>query len=221
MGIIRESFIIFKNWTDAINALPEDYQLETYKALVHYGMEGKIPEGLSAVANAMLISFSVGMENRVGRYLASVENGKKGGRPKKTENLEKPSETKENLVEPNQNLNVNVNDNVNIYKENTLKCIKESEQSSQHTHKHKYGKYKNVLLTEEEYNRLIAEPDGVEAIEFFSEYREMKGYKCKNDNLAIRKWAFAGVKEIRQRENRSGLTPTQNKVSSEEAEAWT
>lgn len=63
MGIIRDSFIIFKNWADAINTLPDEYQLETYKALVEYGTTGIVPENISAVTKAMLISFSVGMEN--------------------------------------------------------------------------------------------------------------------------------------------------------------
>lgn len=141
MGIIRDSFVIFKNWAEAINTLPEEYQLETYKALVSYGLNGVMPEGLSPIAHAMLISFSTGMENNILRYNASVENGKKGGRPKKEitqenldvhleenkkpretqENLEKPShnltkpnETQPNLDEPNPNLNVNVNDNDNV-----------------------------------------------------------------------------------------------------------
>lgn len=124
MGIIRDSFVMFKNWAEAINALPEDYQLESYKALASYGISGEIPEGISAVAKAMLISFSTGMENSILRYNASVENGKKGGRPRKEEtqeNLEKPSETQENLEEPKNDLgsvrlknkNLNVNDNVN------------------------------------------------------------------------------------------------------------
>ena len=117
MGMIRDSFIIFKNWTDAIEALPEEYQLETYKALVKYGTTGEIPSDLSPIANAMLISFSVGMESTIAKYNASVNNGKLGGRPKKTEtqeNPEKPNETQENQSEPTQNLNVNVNDNVNV-----------------------------------------------------------------------------------------------------------
>ena len=136
MGIIRDSFVIFKNWAEAINTLPEEYQLETYKALVNYGLNGDIPEGLSPVAHAMLISFSTGMENNILRYNASVENGKKGGRPKKDENLEvkleeneKPRKTQENLEKPSNNLekprltqpnldepnpNLNVNDNVNV-----------------------------------------------------------------------------------------------------------
>lgn len=100
-------------------------------------------------------------------------------------------------------------------KENTLTSVKESETSSPstRTQKHKYGKYKNVLLTEEEFERLISEPDGIEAIDFFSEHREIKGYKCKNDNLAIRKWAFSAVKEQRQREARIKGPPSQQKNS--------
>ena len=129
MGIIRDSFVMFKNWSEAIDELPEEFQLETYKALSKFGLTGEIPQGISPVAKAMLISFSRGMENNIKRYNASVENGKKGGRPKKeeanqettepvveNENLEKPSKTQENLTEPNHNLNVNVNvnDNVNV-----------------------------------------------------------------------------------------------------------
>lgn len=127
MGLIRESFVIFRNWAEAIEALPEKYQLQTFKALVEYGFNGEIPKNLPPIVNAMLISFSAGMENSILRYNASVENGKKGGRPRKNveektqenldepnHNLEKPSETQPNLDEPNHNLNVNVNDNVNV-----------------------------------------------------------------------------------------------------------
>lgn len=120
MGIIRDSFIIFKNWADAINALPEEYQLEAYKSLVAYGTSGQMPDDISQVTKALLISFSVGMENSICRYNASVNNGKLGGRPPKKKeeletqgNLEKPSITQDNLDEPTHNLNVNVNDNEN------------------------------------------------------------------------------------------------------------
>lgn len=102
MGIIRDSFIIVKNWAEAIEALPEENQLETYKALVQYGITGKIPEGTSKICNAMLISFSKEMEYNIARYNASVENGKKGGRPSK--NKQEIEETQENLDEPSKNL---------------------------------------------------------------------------------------------------------------------
>lgn len=108
-------------------------------------------------------------------------------------------------------------------KEESVKEESGTSPLSTHAQKHKYGKYKNVLLTEEEYQRLLAEPDGEAALEYFSEYRERKGYKCKNDNLSIRKWAFKAVKEERQREQRDQVQPQQpskQKVSDEEAAAW-
>ena len=59
-----------------------------------------------------------------------------------------------------------------------------------------------MLLTEDEYNSLLLKPDGKEAIEYLSYHREMKGYKCKDDNLAIQKWVFDAIKEQRQRRAR-------------------
>ena len=129
MGMIRESFVIFKDWDDAIRKAPEDVQLELYHALMDYAKTGEKPENLSWHANMFLSAISTGLESTINRYRASVENGKMGGRPKKEtkpkeeiENLEKPSKTYDNLSEPTQNLNVNVNvnenDNVDIKKKN-------------------------------------------------------------------------------------------------------
>ena len=102
-------------------------------------------------------------------------------------------------------------------KENTLTSAKESGtplSQGDKEHKHKYGTYKNVLLTEDEYNRLVAENingvTGLEAIEYLSYHREMKGYKCKSDNLAIRKWCFNAVREDQQREAKLNKQQTSN-----------
>ena len=70
--------------------------------------------------------------------------------------------------------------------------------------KHKYGKYKNVLLTEDEHAKLLAEERGKEAIEYFSDYRERKGYKAKSDYLSIKKWVFTALDEETIREKRIG-----------------
>lgn len=62
--------------------------------------------------------------------------------------------------------------------------------------KHIYGEYKHVRLTDPEYERLVndyGETETHEAIKFLDEYKERKGYKCKNDNLTIRKWVFDAV----------------------------
>lgn len=124
MGIVRDSFVIFKEWDNAIRKAPDAVQLELYHALMDFASTGEIPKDLTWEAEMLLTSFERGMHNSILRYNASVENGKKGGRPKKqveledderpcgvigfggeecnTENLEKPNETQENLEKPNQ-----------------------------------------------------------------------------------------------------------------------
>lgn len=73
--------------------------------------------------------------------------------------------------------------------------------------KHKRGEYKNVLLTDEEVEKLCNEygkPMAEASITFLDEYIEMKGYKAKSHYMAIRKWVIDAVKERSQRNNRSG-----------------
>lgn len=58
------------------------------------------------------------------------------------------------------------------------------------------GEYNHVLLTDEEYQKLQKEYGNAdELIRYLDEYKEMKGYKCKNDYLAIRKWVVDAVRE--------------------------
>ena len=56
--------------------------------------------------------------------------------------------------------------------------------------KHKHGEFNNVLLTDEELDKLKAEyPDWQQKIENLSEYMERKGAKYKSHYLTIRNWA--------------------------------
>lgn len=64
--------------------------------------------------------------------------------------------------------------------------------------RHKRGEYSHVLLSDREIARLekdFGTEMAQEAIRYLDEYVEMKGYKCKNYNLAIRKWVIDAVKE--------------------------
>ena len=62
--------------------------------------------------------------------------------------------------------------------------------------KHKYGEYKNVLLTDKEYEKLKKDYSNYDdLIKYLDEYIEMKGYKAKSHNLAIRKWVVDAAKE--------------------------
>jgi hypothetical protein len=68
-----------------------------------------------------------------------------------------------------------------------------------------YGEYRHVRLSQKEHERLVndfGEAETHEAIKFLDEYKEMKGYKCKNDNLAMRKWVFTAVKEDKAKQGK-------------------
>ena len=59
--------------------------------------------------------------------------------------------------------------------------------------KKKYGEYKHVILTEDEYNRLVSdygEQAVLEGIRNVDEYCEEKGKTYKNYNLTLRKWGI-------------------------------
>lgn len=99
----KDGFIFYKSFYDSINALDESMQLEVYKVLAEYGLTGEMGDDLSPIAKALLTAMIPTIDNANKRYVASVENGKKGGRPKK--NKEVVQEIKENLEKPKQNLN--------------------------------------------------------------------------------------------------------------------
>ncbi|MDH4127679.1 MAG: DUF4373 domain-containing protein [Spirochaetota bacterium] len=54
--------------------------------------------------------------------------------------------------------------------------------------KHRYGEYKNVLLSDDEYTKLKQCLDVVKMIKKLDEGIELKGYKYKSHYLAILKW---------------------------------
>ena len=75
---------------------------------------------------------------------------------------------------------VNENENVNV-NETDKKIVKV---------KHKHGEYNNVLLSDDDLEKLKAEfTDWEERIERLSEYIESKGAKYKNHFVTIKAWA--------------------------------
>ena len=126
----KDGFIFYKSFYDSINALDESMQLEVYKALAEYGLTGEMRDDLSPITKALLTAMIPTIDNANKRYVASVENGKKGGRPKKDkevvqeikENLEEP---RHNLEEPNPNpyvsVSVSVSDTDTLIKDKKIK----------------------------------------------------------------------------------------------------
>lgn len=72
--------------------------------------------------------------------------------------------------------------------------------------KHRYGEYKNVLLSDEELDKLRAEfpSDWNDRIERLSEYIASKGAKYTNHLATIRNWARRDAKEHQRKNENDG-----------------
>ena len=76
--------------------------------------------------------------------------------------------------------------------------------------KHKYGEYQNVLLTDEELEKLNQDYENTnDLITYLDEYIEMKGYKAKSHYLCIKKWVVDAVKQKQPKEE---LTKSQRQL---------
>jgi hypothetical protein len=121
----RTGFIFLKTFNESIEDLEPQDKCIMYEAIINYGLYGTEPELTKGYLKSIwkLISSTIDVTSK--KYDASVENGKKGGRPKKptnnlTETQEKPKQNpteslKENKIELNK---IELNENKRKLKEN-------------------------------------------------------------------------------------------------------
>lgn len=173
----KESFIFYRSFYEAIKTMPDDgEQAKAYKYIFEYVFEGKEPNERD-FATAMFCMVKVNIDNANKRYLASVENGKKGGRPPKNKNLEKPNNNLDiTYEEPKQNLNDNDNYNVNDNYNDNLNLN---------------DNYKNIfVLVEKEFSRTLSSTE----IDNLTKLNDEYGYdKVK---LAVQECCLNNVRNI-------------------------
>lgn len=98
--------------------------------------------------------------------------------------------TDKNRLDKNRLDKNSIDKNIPLLEEKTSRSL------SAKANKHKYGEYKNVLLKDEELQKLQEEySNWKELIDYLDEYIEMKGYKAKSHYLCIKKWVVNAVKE--------------------------
>lgn len=118
MGIIRESFLIFASWDNAIRVAPDDVQLELYHALMDWAKTGTKPDGLSWQAEMLMKSIERDMEGNIAKYNAAVENGKKGGNPNFKKGQSNPYYNNEKITKDNSDNQPLPSDNLSITEDN-------------------------------------------------------------------------------------------------------
>ncbi len=100
----RDSFIFYRSFYEAIKEIPEESQLQVYKAISIYALEQEEIE-MTGIAKAIFSLVKPQLDANYKKY----ENGKQS--KSKTKAKDKQNESK---VETNVNDNVNDNENVNV-----------------------------------------------------------------------------------------------------------
>ena len=93
---MREGFIFYRSFYEAIKDLPRDVQGEVYTAIMEYSLNGITTENLKPIARSV---FTL-MKPQIDANNIKRNNGLKGGRPSLDNNQEVTEK------EPNNNLNV-------------------------------------------------------------------------------------------------------------------
>lgn len=75
---MRDSFVFYRSFYEAIRDLPRDVQGEIYTAIMEYGLYGKETEQLKPIARSMFTLMKPLLDANIARH----ENAKKGGAPK-------------------------------------------------------------------------------------------------------------------------------------------
>jgi hypothetical protein len=124
----RNGFIFLKTFDESVQDLEEQDKCIMYQAIIHYGLYGIEPNLEKGYLKSIwkLITSTIDVTSK--KYDSSVENGKKGGRPKKPinnpiETQQKPNNNpieslKENKIELNK---IKLNKNKIKIKENIIK----------------------------------------------------------------------------------------------------
>jgi hypothetical protein len=89
----RKSFVFYRSYYEAIEKLPIKKQLTAYKTLLQYGLDGTEYKSKEPAVNMIMSLIKPNIDTNIKKYEVSVENGKKGRKPKKkiTEQDEVPN----------------------------------------------------------------------------------------------------------------------------------
>ena len=187
----RDSFVFYKSFYEAIKEIDEKNQLQVFVAICEYSLNEKEIE-LTGISKAIFTLIKPNIDSAKARYTASVENGKKGGRPKKetqqkpSKNLNKTQQKPSKNLNEDEDVNVDVDDNVN---------------EDINTQKIHFAEF--VSMTNAEYEKLISthgKDFADQCISVLDNYKGASGKTYKSDYRAILNWVVDKVKEKKKNE---------------------
>lgn len=183
----RKAFSFYRSYYEASKDLPREAQADFLMAICAYIFDGVEPD-LQGVASAMFKLAKPTLDTSIKRASAGQTGGKSKANSKQADSKPEANQkqTASNDEATCKRYMINdymINDQVINDKEKINK--KEKPQ------RHKYGQYKNVLLSDDEVEKLKTEfpLDWQDRIERVSEYVASTGKKYSNFLAVIRAWA--------------------------------
>lgn len=203
----KKTFVMYKSWRDLFQNLPKEMAGELIQAVFSYqdGEEINIDNpALSAIFGMISNKMDEDGEKYQKKVEANRENGKKGGRPKNHNNPVGFSETQPNPKKPDTD---NDTDN-DIDNDSVIDIDIPARPKKAKPKKHRYGEFNNVLLSDEELEKLgtlgVDVPDYIERL---SGYMESKKKSYASHYATLRNW-------IRKDKQNESLRKKQNAASS-------
>ena len=171
-------FKLFLHQKPIIDSVPDEVVGQAIKAAFHYFATREELQ-LDVLPMVVYSSFKPYIEESFTDYERDVRNGHKGGRPQKP-----PVTPGKGGLPTRTQAEVDAEADADAERETVSKADKPLP-------RHKYGSYKNVLFTDEEYAKLQAEypTDYSERLERLSEYISSPGKSYKSHLATIRSWA--------------------------------
>ena len=211
---------VFTDFAEAIEPLSEAERGRLFTAMLQYASTGETAE----LKGAERFVWPTAKQN-IDRTRVEAERnaacGSKGGRPKKpTEtdlNRKKATETDLNRKKADKDKDKDKDNIIPPISPNGDIVPLEGERSR----KHKYGEYKNVLLTDDELEKLKAEyADYLDRIERLSSYIASTGKAYKSHYATIRNWARADAEKGRSNGAKQTSSPQRNAEETPRYGTW-
>ena len=192
-----KGFMVFFDRAVVIGMLSDEAAGRVFKAMLQYAEKRTKPEFADSAENMAFAVMRPGIDYSLEKYenicRQNAENGRKGGRPPKTEEktdrfFEKPKKPKrkrktEKEIKTETDTETNTNKKTETENVSVFASPKDAKTAR--------GRYENIFLSDEEYASLTEEygreyVDGI--IEEMSEYCSSTGKSYKNYSSSVRSW---------------------------------
>lgn len=211
---------VFTDFAEVIEPLSDAERGRLFMSMLQYASTGEA----GTLSGAERFVWPIAKQN-IDRTRVEAERnaacGSKGGRPKKPAetdlNRKKATETGLNRKKADKDKDKD--------KDNIIPPISPNGDivplEGERPRKHKYGEYKNVLLTDDELEKLKAEyADYLDRIERLSSYIASTGKAYKSHYATIRNWARADAEKGRSNGAKQGSSPQRNAEETPRYGTW-